>query len=181
MENKIKNSEMYLNSVLGKENGFSVPKNYFNGIEEQFSSFLFVDKVSKKPPLSIPSSYFDTLEDTIIAKVSSEEKTVKVVSFKERVLKIIPFVAAASIVLFIGINSFNFNKNKENIFEKIADSDIENWISNNINLISDDDIDLAYNSVEFDYTETIPNSISNEELENYLSNQNDLSLILEND
>ena len=88
---------------------------------------------------------------------------------------------AASIVLFIGLNSFVFNKAEENLFDKLEDIEVENWISNNINLINDNDFALTYNDIEFDALEIIPNSISNDDLENYLNNEENLSLILEND
>lgn len=171
----------FINKQVEGKNGFTVPTNYFDTVEDSFSTKLKEQIFVKTKGFEIPDSYFDKLEDTILSKVSSTEKEVKVITLKQRVFKLIPMVAAASVVLFIGLNSFMFNKTAEDLFDNLADSDVENWISNNINLISDNDLALTYNDIEFDDSETIPNSISTDELENYLSNQNNLSLILEND
>ena len=181
MENELQDSLDYINKKTGKESGFSVPSNYFETLEDSFSIQLKEENFPKRKGFETPDSYFDNIEDIILAKVSSTKKEVKVISLKERVFKMIPMAAAASIILFIGLNSFIFNKTEENPFDKLADSDVENWISNNINLINDNDFALTYTDIDFDESEMIPNSISNDELENYLSNQDNISLILEND
>lgn len=181
MENEIQNSINYINKKTNGKSGFSVPSNYFKNVEDSFSIQLKEKNFIKTKGFETPDFYFDNLEDVILTKVLSTKKEVKVISLKERVFKIIPLVAAASIVLFIGLNSFIFNKTKENSFDNLADSDVENWITNHINLIEDTDIALTYTDIDFDESEFIPNSISNDELENYLSNQEDISLILEND
>ena len=95
-------------------------------------------------------------------------------------IRFIPMAAAASLLLFIGVNSFFFNKSEENPFDKLSDSEVENWIANNINLINDSDFAITYSDIEFDEDLAIPNSISNDELENYLNDPENISLILEN-
>ena len=179
MENDIKNSEYFISTKIGKKTGFKTPSNYFNNLEDAIVAKVTEENFSKKNGFTVSDSYFNNLEENIIKKITKKET--KIISFKERVLKLIPLATAASIILFIGLNSFIFNKNEENPFDKLADFEVENWISNNISLINDDDLALTYNDVEFDDFETIPNSISNEELENYLNNEENLSLILEND
>lgn len=74
MENNLKNSEAHLKSLFEKENGFSVPKNYFKDTKAQLMGFLLEDKIVKKKTFSTPELYFDNLEDTIIAKVTLKEK-----------------------------------------------------------------------------------------------------------
>lgn len=181
MNNNLEHSEEFIQNKVGLENGFSTPKNYFDGLENQVFATLSSEIIPKEHNFNVPIGYFETLEDTILAKVSSQEKIVKVISLKERVLKLIPVAAAASVLLFIGLNSLVFNTTETTIFDELNDTDVEYWISNNIDLIADNDITQTYTDFDFDDEEIIPNSISNDELENYLSNQEDLSLILEDE
>jgi hypothetical protein len=199
MENKIKNSEEYLNSILGKKSGFSIPKNYFNTTEDAieaklveekftkekgftipenyfspikdgFETKLSEEKFTKEKGFTIPDAYFKELENDILAKVTKTKET-KVISFKERVLKFIPIAAAASVILFIGLNSFVFNKTEELTLDSLSDVDIEYWLeSNTLNtndvtvilqedLLEDDDFYFA--TLEDENIEDYINSIDN--------------------
>ncbi len=201
MKHEIKNSEEYLSSILGKESGFSVPENYFNTIEDAFETKLTEEKFTREKGFSIPENYFSTIEDSIeaklteenftkekgfsipdsyfkdleddiLAKVTSTEKEAKVISFKDRILKLIPIAAAASVVLFIGLNSFVFNStNKELTIDSLSDTDIEFWLdsntlnTNDITLALGDDIleddDFYFSSLEDENIEDYINSIDN--------------------
>lgn len=181
MERDLKNSIDYINKKTSKETGFSIPKNYLNNFEDTIAIKLAEVNIPKEHCFETPKNYFNNLEDSILSKISIPKKEIKVISFKDRVLKMVPYAAAASVILFIGLNTSVFNKSEENIFDKLADSEVENWISNNIDLISSSDIALTYNDIEFDDLETIPNSITDDDLEDYLNNKDETSLILEND
>jgi hypothetical protein len=178
MKNKIKNSEVYLNSVLGKENSFSVPKNYFNDLEKRFSNFLIEDKISNKKVFLTPNSYFDTLEDKIIPKVTLKEKNIKIISLKQRIYKVIPFGIAASILLFISVNYFN-NFNTEVSFDNLALSDIETWILDNSSEITSQDI------VTFIPTENINTNVfefttlNDKDIEDYIIYNDNTSILNE--
>jgi hypothetical protein len=200
MENKIKNSEEYLNSILGKKSGFSIPKNYFNTtedaieaklvgekftkekgftipenyfntIENSFETKLSEEKFTKEKGFTIPDSYFKELENDILAKVSPTKKETKVISFKERILKFIPIAAAASVILFIGLNSFVFNKTEELTLDSLSDVDIEYWLDSNtidtldITIALEDDIleddDFYFATLEDENIEDYINSIDN--------------------
>lgn len=181
METNLKNSENYLNSVSKKEPGFSTPENYFSDAEDRFSSFLSEEKIPKKTAFKTPDAYFENLENIILNKALTSEKEVKVISLKQRLLEFIPIAAAACIVLFLGLNAYTFNESENISFENLADNEIENWMTNNISLLSENDLAMTYTELDFDESDMILNSISNDELENYLSNQDNISLILEND
>ncbi|MEO9571622.1 MAG: hypothetical protein ABJH82_08295 [Polaribacter sp.] len=178
MEQKIKNSEAYLNSVLGKESGFSIPENYFNSIEKNIELKLSEDKLTKETGFNIPDSYFSNLEDSILAKVSLTEKETKVISFKERVLKLIPIAAAASVVLFIGLNSFIFNNTEELTLDSLSDNDIEYWLDSktlntiDIAIVLNDDLlaenDFYFTTIEDENIEDYMNSIDNTSILNEL-------------
>ena len=81
----------------------------------------------------------------------------------------------------MGLNSYVFNDSEDISFENLADTEIENWLNNNISLIDENDLAMTYSELEFDASDMIPNSISSEELEDYLSHNENISLILEND
>lgn len=181
MKNELQNSIEYLNKKSGGSPGFSVPSDYFETVEASFSNTLKENNFVKEKGFEVPDSYFNKLEDSILSKVSPTNREVQVISLKKRISKLIPIAAAASIALFIGLNSFIFNKTSENSLDKLTDSDVENWIANNINLIDINDFTITYSDVEFDEYLSIPNSISNNELENYLNHQENILQILEND
>ena len=178
MEDKIKNSEAYLNSVLGKENGFSVPKNYFNEIDERLSMVFMEEKIPNKKSFATPESYFDNLEDAILSKVTLAKKDTKVISFKQKIYKAIPFAIAASIALLISINYFS-NFNSEINFDNLAQSDIETWILENNSEMTSQDIATfisldGINTNDFAYT-----NIDDEDIEDYIIYNDNTTLLNE--
>lgn len=168
MENKIKNSEQYLNSILGEENSFSIPKNYFNNAEERLLNFLLEDKLPKDKPFSTPISYFNSLEDTLITKIKSEEKTTKIIPLKERFGKLFPIAIAASIILSIGVTYFSTFYNNELSFDHLDKNDIETWILEHPSEMTSQDIATFIpieniNGTDFAYTD-----INDEDIEDYI-------------
>jgi len=175
MENKIKNSEEYLHSKIGKKNNFSIPKDYFNTVEDLIDLKRTEENLSKESGFNIPDTYFKGLEDTILNKVT--EKETKVISFKSKIIKIIPFAAAASILLFIGFNSFNFNKTETLTLDSLSDNDIEYWLDNT--LLKTNDIELILQEdilLEDDFSLT---TLKDETIENYINDNSDDYTIFE--
>lgn len=179
MEKNIKNSAAYLNSILGKETGFSIPKNYLSNLEEVIETKLSEDSFAKESGFTTPDTYFTGLENDILSKVLSTKKETKVISFKEKVFKMIPFAAAASIMLFIGLNSFVFSNDKELTLDSLSDVDIEYWLNSNtvntndITAVLGDDIlaenDLYFTTLDDSNIEDYLNSIDNTLLLNELN------------
>ena len=97
MNKELKNSEKFIHQVVGKETGFSVPQNYFEEIEDNFSTHLFEEKNSKKITFEIPNNYFNTIEDKILLKVVVNKKPIKVISLKQRILKRVPLTYLCSV------------------------------------------------------------------------------------
>ncbi|MCG1036315.1 hypothetical protein [Polaribacter sargassicola] len=170
MENKIKNSEEYLNSKLGKKNSFSIPKNYFDTIDDVIDLKITEEKLPKENSFKVPDNYFKNLEDNILSKVT-EKKEPKVITLKTRLFKVIPFAAAASVILFIGLNSFIFNKTDDFTLDSLSEQEIENWLeynpmnSNDIALVLQEDIlsedDFSFSSIKDETIEDYINSIDN--------------------
>lgn len=177
MDKKTENSEEYLNSILSKETGFSLPKSYFENFDNEIETRLFEEKNLLKNNFKTPNNYFEKLEDTIISKVKSPNKDVKVISLKERFLKVIPFAAAASVILFIGLNSFYFNKTQELTLDSLSDNDIEFWLDSNA--LNSNDISYVFQDNILDENELNFATIEDKNIEDYIHFINDDSLLNE--
>ena len=179
MENELKNSIKYINSKTGKKSGFTVEANYFDNIEASIDAKIFEEKLSNVTAFKTPNTYFKNLEDSILDKILEEESAPKVVSLKERIFKFIPVAAAASIALFIGINTFVFKNNEEISLDTITDDEIEYWLdantlsSTDIAMILEDDIkeenDFSFTNINDESIEDYINSIDNTTLLNELN------------
>jgi hypothetical protein len=178
MERKIKNSIEYISKKAGKETGFSTPSNYLNNLEDTIAAKLSEENFTKENSFKVPDTYFNNLEDSILAKVTSKET--KVISFKERILKLIPIAAAASVVLFIGLNSFVFNTTDKLTIDSLSDDDIEFWLDSNtltphdIVFVLEDDVlednDFSFSTIKDETIEDyIYNTIDNTDLLNEIN------------
>jgi hypothetical protein len=177
MKNELKNSEYYINHKVGTETGFSVPTHYFDSIENGITSEITEKRVQKDTAFKVPKNYFNTIENNILLKVLSIQKETKVTSFKTRILKIAPFVAAASIILFIVLNSSVF-KTKELIsLDSLSNNDLEYWLdsttlnTNDIATILQDDI-LNENEFYFTY-------LKDESIEEYINSLDNYTYFME--
>lgn len=175
MNKELKNSVQFITDKVGKSTSFTTPKDYFDTFENSFYNKLAEENLPKRTGFSTPETYFETLEETVLSKVL--EKETKVISLKERLLKVIPIAAAASILLFIGLNTFLFKTNKSITLDNLSDSDIEYWMStNNINyndivLVLQDDL-LKDN--DFSLT-----NIKSETIEDYIISTDNTNLFNE--
>tara|TARA_B110001450_G_scaffold58087_1_gene54769 strand:+ start:1253 stop:1798 length:546 start_codon:yes stop_codon:yes gene_type:complete len=168
MSNKKKNSEEFLNSISGKKNGFSVPKNYFNTIEEVIHVKLIEERFKNKSGFEIPNTYFKEFEEGILAKVVSPSTVneTKIISFKQRILKIIPITVAASVLIFIGLNSFVFDKNAELTLDALSENEIEYWLNSSDIYLNDIAIVESENLLE--ENDFYFSSIGDEIIEEYM-------------
>jgi len=179
MNKELKNSEKFIYQVVGKETGFSVPQNYFEEIEDNFSTHLFEEKNSKKITFEIPNNYLNTIEDKILLKVVVNKKPIKVISLKQRILKRVPLIAASVVILFIGLNSFNFEVQALPTFDVISDVEMENWLDHNANNINIEELGIIFAEddlldIDFAFTE-----IEEINIERYISNNDDLTTLNE--
>ncbi|MFY9241447.1 MAG: hypothetical protein WAO74_00315 [Polaribacter sp.] len=177
MENDLKNSEEFINRKTGKKTGFSAPTDYFTNLEETITTKIVAENFSNKIAFNVPNNYFKNLEDVVLEKVTSKEKVTKIISLKERVLKMIPYAAAASIVLFLGLNSYVFDAKEILTLDSLSDNDIEYWLesstinTNDVVLILQEDIleDHAFSFYE----------IKDETIEDYINSIDNTSLLNE--
>lgn len=176
MKNELKNSENFIKSKLGKKSSFSKPKDYFDSFEDSFFTKLAEDSFSKENAFKTPNSYFDSLEDSVFSKLESNRE-VKVISLKKRVLKTIPFAAAASILLFITLNTFVFNNDTNFTIDNLNDSDMEYWLSSNE--INDIDIAQVFEDAILDENDFSLTTIKTENIEDYIISIDNSSILNE--
>lgn len=170
--------ENYLNNFSQDKNKFYVPDNYFDSIEETVLSSVVEDQLPGGLSYNVPSDYFNSVEKSILDKLELKEQKVKVISLKNRLLKIIPTAAAACIILFVGFNYINISNS--NGIESITNDEIELWINENFNEYS------STHSIEFvdtDFTEgdimVEDSSLNDDDILDYLNSIDNSSLLTE--
>lgn len=166
MDKQLKNTVDFINNKVGNKTGFSVPKNYFKEMEGDFFSSKTTVQLSKENTFKTPTNYFDTVEYNILAKLQLKTpKEVKIVSLYKKILKFIPIAAAASVLLFIGLNYFNIN-NKDR-FNTITQADVASWYEDGYGNTDNNELAIALEASDFE--ENILPSIEDENLEDYLN------------
>lgn len=178
MDTNNKYSLEHIKSITQNKSGFSTPENYFDSVEESVFSKMKEQSFSKENAFTAPKDYFNNFEDSLFANVNFPKKEVKVISLKSRLLKMIPVAAAASVLLFIGLNYFSFSDTTS--FESISSEEIENWLdesylnnSSSVNFVDADfkDINVLEEDTSikdediFEYLNTIDNSTLLTEIE----------------
>lgn len=171
--------ESKLKSKTGIQNSFKAPKNYFENFEDSFfESLENQHHKSVKSTLKVPENYFENFEQKVLSKLknTTENKEVKVISLRSRIMKISTTIAvAASLALFF---IFNQQQNDDLSFDSLALSEIEEWIDQ-------DKLDLDAYQIAAVYTETKlqPNlleaAINEDDLEEFLKNENINELLYE--
>lgn len=156
-----------------KKAGFTVPPTYLEEVENNVLKKLSEEKIQKETGQKIPEAYFESIEDRVFAKLKDEKPEVKVISFRSVLLKrVIPFAAAASLLLF-----FILNGNRDTIsLDNVASTEIEQWIENDLITLDAYEIAEVYSDIELDNQDYF----GDEEIIDYLDDMNVESIILEN-
>jgi hypothetical protein len=154
-----------------KKLSFTVPQNYFNTVENITISKLKAEVLHKQQSEAIPINYFDTLEDKVFAKIKTKQK---IILLKNITKFVAPIAIAASLLLIFTLNF----KQQTISFDSLATSEIEQFIE--LGLIDFDSESLAtvYN-IEIP-TDNLTISLSNNEVLDYLTDEDLESLIYEN-
>lgn len=176
MKEDLKNSERFINKKAGKKTGFSVPTVYFENIEDVILSKINTNKIPTETGFQLPKNYFYGVENRIIEKIH-KKKEPQIVNFKRTFIKIVPYLAAASIALFISLKLLFFKNSNNFNFDSISNVDIENWIdtstftNDDIYTILDDDF---LNTDDFVFT-----NFKTKNIEDYLNSIDDQELLTE--
>lgn len=113
----------------------------------------------------IPKDYFNNLSSNVFDKISNIKVEKKRNKFS--IIKIFPYALAASLVLLFAI-SFNNNTQKiKTEWNQFSNLDYKNYIEQNIEDFSDEEIASISNISE---SFLVENKFSEEELEDYLLN-----------
>ncbi|OSY88348.1 hypothetical protein WH52_06180 [Tenacibaculum holothuriorum] len=172
--NKHNKKELSLNEI--KSTGFKTPTNFLDSVEDDFFTKIAEEKLPKTNGFEVPKDYFNSLEDEILKKVPSQTK---VINLRSRLKKAIPLAAAASVLLFIGINYFSV-QSETITFDDISSTEIENWLENGYTSINTTDLASVLDETDFNDNELIDNTtIEDIEIEDYLNSIDASSLINE--
>ena len=153
--------------------GFKTPENYFDIIENEVITKLKAKVLQNKKADNIPSNYFDTVENNVLGKIKSQRKIITL----KRVAKIvIPVAIAASLLLIFILNSIP----KTTSFDSLATSEIEQLIENGFVDIDTETLAIAFSDINFS-TDNLGATISDNEVLNYLYDEDLESIIYENE
>jgi hypothetical protein len=174
MNNDNKNINDYLNNIPKDKNQFSIPENYFNSVEDSVLSKIIEEQLPGELNYNVPDDYFKNFEDTLFSNSEFSKKEVKVISLKSRIIKFIPTAAAASMLLFVGLNYFSVVKSNDSI----TSDDLELWIDESYN-----DYSNSIQFVDTDFTDNTiledDSSFEDEDILEYLNTIDNSSLLTE--
>lgn len=178
MSRELKNSESFIKSNIKNNHGFSVPNDFFDNLEDTVMANITEQKFNQENAFSVPANYFENFEDELFSKIIPTKKHVKIISLKERLLKIIPTTAAACILLFIGLNYFNTSESYN--FDSISTDELDSWIENYVESSNNSSIELVdedfKNSNILEEEET---NLNDEDILEYFNTIDNTSLLTE--
>jgi len=159
---------------FSKKNGFNVPDNYFNSLEDIVLTKLKAEAIQKNSTNTIPDNYFATVEDDVLNKIKSERKP-KVIHLKYITKIVAPIAIAASLLLLMYLNTTS----KTYTLDNISTASIENYFEDGENDIDILSIASLYTESELE-EESYDSTITNTEVEKYLSKEDLEDIIYEN-
>lgn len=188
-------------SKTKKDSGFSIPKNYFDTIEEIVFSEIKLDTVnsSDKNSFKVPDAYFNTVEDNVLGQLNLEKlnsnadiptdyfetfedrvfKKLKPVKKKIKIISFTKYFAPIAIAASIAI-IFTLNLNSKPVtFESLATSDIEEFIDYGFIDIDTQTLASTFSDIEFE-TDELNYYLTNNEALDYLSDEDLETIIYEN-
>ncbi len=117
--------------------GYKVPEAYFDTIEIEFLP------EQNTNPYTTPEGYFESLEDDLVAAVQQDTRA-KVVPPYRHWKKLIPYMAAASIIVMLGvwsvISSTDDAEEENYMLAELPVEELEQYVSSNLDEISIQDL-----------------------------------------
>lgn len=158
----------------GKNNGFTTPKNYFDGFADKIMGKIGQENsvIPKNDGFKLPEGYLENLNATVMHKVTADApKVLKINPFKKY------YYAAASIAAVVLLYfTIPFGSDNKLSFEDLANTDIENYLN-------ETEISLSYYDLaeflpidEIEISDVVQNTISNDIVSDYLDNNNGLDV-----
>lgn len=180
MDKKTQNSEDYIKDITQKEDGFFVPENYFDNIEDSLAVKISESTLPNDAAFIAPDNYLSAFDEKLLQKIDFPKDEVKVISLKTtRILKLIPTAAAAAcILLFIGLNYFPVSN--KITFEEVSSEELEVWFNDNT-IENNSKVLLEFVDTDFTENDIIEDdtSINDDDILEYLNSINNTTLLTE--
>lgn len=158
----MKNKSLHNNHL--KQNKFTVPKGYFDNLEDVVITKLKAEALQISTQTKLPKNYFNSIENNVLERIKKDKKS--------KIIKLImPVAVAASILIALLIpNLFTTNS-----FKNISKNEMEHWL--NSQLIGTSSLDIIAVQDDLTIETSFFEAVSDEEMVNYL-NETDLEYIL---
>lgn len=106
-----------------KDEGFGIPENYFENLEEKLRDRAALDELMPaKEGYEVPERYFNNFETELRKKLSRDQGRVRYLNLAKKGLAI-----AASFLGVIFLSTLFFNRNGDFSFDQVETADIE-WL-----------------------------------------------------
>lgn len=177
MDKETKHSIDFINKKINKKNGFIIPDNYFDKLDDDLQVIINQNSLPEEHNFEVPKTYFDTLENEILSKVeTTSSRKPKVLLLRKKIIQYIPNAVAASVMLIIA-SYFYFNSNDVTT-HNFNTTDIEDWFDEDYNTISSDELAILFTADDFTEDE-LSVKVNNDNLEEYLNTIDSSNLIEE--
>ena len=180
MSDDLKNSINFLKKKTKEKNGFRIPENYFELLDDKIIDQKIIE-LPKKTPFNTPDLYFETIDNTIFDQIEFIKTQKKnVIPLNRKLIKPIPTIAAASVLFFLGYFLLVKNSNTLN-FNTLTAAEIESWYENGYINTSGDELEVAFNDASINFETEIFDSIKFTEdgMEEYLENLEENTILNE--
>ncbi|PQJ23071.1 hypothetical protein [Tenacibaculum sp. SG-28] len=171
MNNELERSLQYIKSKTNRKTGFVLPDDYL----KDFSDTLITHKnkiISNNNPFQVPQDYFENFDEMLTEKIQKESTTkIKVIPLYKKVLKTIPSIAAACLLIF---TIYTYNSSKNNLLfdiDTISQDELDALYENGNFNLDNDALSLAISEYSINFDEEIASALNlnNESVETYLN------------
>jgi hypothetical protein len=152
-----------------------VPKGYFEGLTQQILNKVKSEpEWSKANPYQVPNGYFEHLPNLILTKVKEAENQESIRTKKIPLFRTVQLAASLALVIFVGLGALRMNHHHTNVRKSVAEltnAEIAQYVNDNID---DFDTDMVLNALSYDKATNkvnSANSLSIEEINNYLNEE----------
>ncbi len=156
------------------ENGFKVPKGYFDEFEDNLLGELQLKETASRSGFKLPSNYFESLDNKILEASKNNNKTKVINLFPYRKIAFAAAVAASLILIY----NISFNKNETLNINNIETASIENYILTEG--LETSDIASLFSDEDLSEITSVNNNLSSESLENYVLEHLDIDELIPN-
>lgn len=184
-----KKKAFHMDHFKKSDSVFKVPKGYFESLEDRMDHIIDFDGFSEEPSIEKNKEHGSTLKEMIGKEPGFKvpegyfegagsqipfQKEQKVIPFKKQFIRNLSLAAAASVLLFFGLNNINSKFDQRNQLE-FQDEEFGIWIESDLVDLNSYEIAEAFSDIELDH------SLYNQEgMDEYLNTLDIENLILDN-